>query len=220
MRKALISVLTAAVVALAAGPLTAFAQAQFAMASLAGRSVDPAGRSMAGERVELLNGTTVVSTTTTNGLGEWSFKGVQPGVYTVRMNVRGRVAGIRVTVEAGQALTGTMVVVPAATASLQLGLIGNLITLVPAAATAATTVTATTIQEVETVELSPTILVQILEALPVDERQAFAAAVVAAVQDSAQGSAPFAQYEAQFQVIANTGTVPPPSVFTPPVPVS
>lgn len=220
MRKALRIALTVAMVTCFAAPLTVLAQNQVPAASVAGRSVDVAGRGMSGERVELLIDTTVVSTTTTNGVGEWSFNGVAPGVYTVRMNVRGRIAGVRVTVAAGQVISGTMVVVPAASASLQLGAIGNLLTLVPAATTAATTVTAATVQEVQTVELSPAILVKILETLPVTERQAFAEAVVAAINTQATGSAPFAQYKDEFIAVAATGTVPPPTSFSPPTSVS
>jgi hypothetical protein len=220
MRKVLTFALAIAIAAIVATPLTLVAQSQATIASVAGRSVDAAGRGVSGERVELLAGTTVVSTTTTNGLGEWSFASVQPGIYTVRMNVRGRIAGVRVTVAAGQVISGTMVVVPAATASAQLGALANLLTLVPAAAAGTTAVATATVQETETVEVSPALLVAILTELTPTERQAFAAAVVAAVQNEAVGSAPFAQYAAQFEVIANTGTVPPPSSFSPPVPVS
>ena len=80
MRKALKFALAVCVAACFSMPLTLLAQNQMTGGSLSGRSVNVAGSGMSGERVELLRGTDVVSTTTTNGLGEWSFRGVEPGV--------------------------------------------------------------------------------------------------------------------------------------------
>lgn len=223
MRKALTFALTVAVAACISMPLTLLAQNQATTSALSGRSVDVAGRGVSGERVELLIGTQVVNSVTTNGLGEWSFKGVEPGVYVVRMNVRGRIAGVRVTVAAGQVVTGTMVVVPAATASLQLGAFANLLTLVPAATATTVSTVAATVQVVETTQLSPEIIVKVLNALTPTERQAFAAAVVAALQEEAadgdSGGSVFSQYQTQFTQIAANPTAPIPT-FPPPVAVS
>lgn len=218
MRKAPIFALAVAVVACFLMPLTVLAQTQIT-AAIGGRSVDAAGRGVSGERVELLLGTQVLNTVTTNGLGEWSFRGVEPGVYVVRMNVRGRIAGVRVTVAAGQVVSGTMIVVPAATASLQLGALANLLTLIPAATATTLSTVAATVQVTETTELSPAILVQILTALPAAERAAFAAAVVAAIKNEPVGAAMFAQYQQQFTQIAANPSAPLPS-FPPPVAVS
>ena len=223
MRKVLTVALTVALATTLATPLTLLAQSAFgtvaSVGTLAGRSVDPMGRAVFGERVELLRGTQVVHTTTTNGLGEWSFRAVEPGEYIVRMNVRGRIAGLRVTVAAGQALNGTMIVVPAATASLQLGLVANLASLVPAMSASVAAAAASVVQDVETTELDEEILMDILEALPPAERQAFAATVIATVQAQPTGAAaPFAQYTHQLvQIVVNPTVIP---TFPPPVPVS
>ncbi len=223
MRKVLTVALTVALATSLATPLTLLAQSAFGMATsvgtVAGRSVDPMGRGVFGERVELVRGTQVVSTTTTNGLGEWSFRSVEPGEYILRMNVRGRIAGLRVTVAAGQAINGTMIVVPAATASLQLGLVANLASLVPAMSATVAAAAASVVQDVETTELDDEILEAILEALPVAERQAFAASVVAAINAQPNGSAaPFQQYETLLlQIVVNPSVVP---NFPPPQPVS
>lgn len=218
MRKAMKFALTLAVMVSFAMPLTMLAQAQVTVGSVSGRSVDAIGRGVFAERIELVRGTQVVSTITTSGSGEWSFRGVEPGDYIVRMNVRGRIAGVRVAVGVGQAVTGTMIVVPTAV-SPQLGSLASLLSALPTAVAATTAAAASATLDVETVELNPTILVQILEALPVAERQAFAAAVVAAVESQATGTAPFAQYTEQFTAIVNspTATIP---TFPPPVPVS
>lgn len=206
MRKALTLALTVALVTSFAMPLTLLAQNQATVGTVAGRSVDAMGRGVFGERVELVRDTQVVNAVTTNGLGEWSFRAVEPGVYVVRMNVRGRIAGVRVTVAAGQALNGTMIVVPAATASLQLGLLANLVSLVPAMSVSVAAAAASVVQVVETTELSPALLTQVLQAMPEAERQAFAAAVVATIQANPTAGGTFTQYVQQFQTIA---TAPP-----------
>lgn len=218
MRKALTFALTVAAVAMFAAPSTLLAQSRVATGSITGRSVDAVGRGVAGERVELLRGTQVILTTTTSGLGEWAFRVVDAGEYTVRMNVRGRMAGIRVTVSAGQAVAGSMIVVPTAVAP-QLGLVANLASLVPAMSASVAAAAASVVQDVETTELDEEILQDILEALPPADRQAFAASVVAAVQAQPTGSAaPFAQYTQQLiQIVINPTVVP---TFPPPVPVS
>jgi len=218
MRKALTFVLTLAMAAFFATPLAA--QRQVLAGSIAGRSVNVAGSGMAGERVELLAGTTVVNTTETNGLGEWSFKNVQPGAYIVRMNVRGRIAGVRVSIETGQVVTGTMIVVPAATASTQLGVLSSLLSLAPVTAAAAAQTVSATVDSAKTTELSPKLLVEILTKLSPEERKTFAAEVVDAIKGKEVGSVTFAQYQKEFEDIAKTGTVPPVASFSPPTKVS
>lgn len=221
MRKALTLAVALALVGGFVVPAGIAAQNQLNLGMVSGKSVDVAGRGMSGERVQLLSGTDVLDTATTNGLGEWSFRSVKPGIYTVRMNVRGRIAGVRVTVGTGQTVAGTMIVVPAATASLQLGALTNLLALVPAGTAATVSTVAATIAEVETLELSPQILVDILNALPVDVRQAFAAAVVEAIEDQATGSAPFAQYQEQLEAVRDNPVLPVPPLPDPtPVNVS
>lgn len=221
MRNALKFALTMAVMACISMPLNLLAQNQVLSGTVGGRSVDAAGRGVSGERVELLIGTQVITSVTTNNFGEWSFKGVQPGDYTVRMNVRGRIAGVRVTVAAGQVVSRAMIVVPAASASLQLGMLANLLTLVPAAAASTASVAAATVQDVETVELSPALLVAILNELPAADRKAFADAVVAAIGTGTTGTAPFAQYKDEFVKIAANPAAPVVATsFTPPADVS
>lgn len=222
MRRVLTLALTAALAASLASPLTVRAQgaasATIPAASLAGRSVDPMGRAVGGEKVELLRGTEVVASVTTNGLGEWSFPRVDPGEYVVRMNVRGRIAGLRVTVAAGQVATGTMIVVPAATASLQLGTLANLLALLPSAAATTVQTVAAQVNVTKTVELNEQKLMAVLKALPEADRKAFAQAVVSAIEGKATGSATFAQYLKEFKaIVANPAVVP---VFNPPVVVS
>ncbi|HXH24189.1 MAG TPA: carboxypeptidase-like regulatory domain-containing protein [Vicinamibacterales bacterium] len=96
-------------------PSTSAAQ-QAQAASISGQAVDAAGRALALQRVELVRTGEVVQTTTTNTRGEWSFTGVQPGAYIVRLTINGQVAGVRVEVTAGQALTNTVIVAPSAAA--------------------------------------------------------------------------------------------------------
>lgn len=221
MRKALTFALTVAVAAGSITPLTLSAQTPAlnkVAGALSGRSVNAAGQGLAGERVELVRDTTVVSSVTTNGLGEWSFRGVESGVYVVRMNVRGRIAGVRVTVAAGQVVTGTMIVVPAATASLQIGTLANLLTLLPAATATTVQTVAATVNVTKTVELNENNLRAVLQKLPEADRKAFAEAVIDAIQDKEVGSATFAQYLSEFKQIASNPAVVP--VFPPPIVIS
>lgn len=225
MRKALTLALTVALAASLASPLTVLAQSAFKTATpagtLAGRSVDAMGRGVIGERVELVRGTLVVNTATTNGMGDWSFRGVEAGEYIVRMNVRGRIAGVRVTVANGQSVAGTMIVVPAATASKQFGALANLMTLVPSITTATFQAATTAIQDVDTANLSAEVVEAILTAMPTDaDRLAFANAVIAALKstnpNTAAAAAPFANALDELTTIVNTGgatvpTFPPPA---------
>jgi hypothetical protein len=65
------------------------------------------GSPVAGATVRLRQGTTVVATTTTDSNGQFVFRGVAPGVYTVEVEVNGQVFTASVTVGAGdQAIVG------------------------------------------------------------------------------------------------------------------
>jgi hypothetical protein len=227
MRKALTLALTVALATSLASPLTVLAQSAFKTATpagtLAGRSVDAMGRGVIGERVELLRGTMVINSATTNGLGEWSFRGVDSGEYIVRMNVRGRIAGVRVIVANGQSVAGTMIVVPAATASKQFGALANFLTLIPAAATATAQATASVTQDVNTANLSAATVQTILASLEPADRVAFANAVIAALNDNdsdvSDAAAPFANAVTQLnEIVASQGEVVP--TFPPPTNVS
>jgi hypothetical protein len=124
----------------------AFAQAPAALknGSVAGESVDAAGRAIAGQRVELLRAGEVVQTTATDSRGDWVFTNVPAGEYVVRMNVNGQIAGVRATVTAGQSTKALIVTSSAAAAKpaflLALGLLGGL-----AAGAAVTAIVVTTV---------------------------------------------------------------------------
>ena len=65
------------------------------------------GSPVAGATVRLRQGTTVVATTTTDSNGQFVFRGVAPGVYTVEVEVNGQIFTASVTVGAGdQAIVG------------------------------------------------------------------------------------------------------------------
>lgn len=220
-RKALILGLVGAIVAVGA-PVVTLAQARTAAGSISGRAIDATGRGVGSQRVELLYGAQVVSASQTNAFGEWAFNSVKPGEYVVRMNVMGRLSGVRVYVMGGQAVSGTMIVVSTASVAPQLGTLASLLTVIPTAATAvAATATAAAI-ETETTQLNDEILENILEDLSPAQRVAFATAVLTAVAEaggSGGSTSPFSQYVQQLQVIVSSGgnTVPD---FPPPVAVS
>ena len=69
------------VVLLVSSPVTGLAAEQ---GSLHGTVSDPLGAVVAGAKVELLNGTTVVKTTTTDGAGNYAFDVSQNARYRVR----------------------------------------------------------------------------------------------------------------------------------------
>jgi len=95
--------------------------------------------------------------------------------------------------------------------------VANLLALVPAASAATVSTVSATVDAAKTTELNPTLLADILKALPDADRKAFAAAVVDAIKNEPVGAATFAQYQAQFTQVAATGVVP---VFPPPIAVS
>lgn len=169
-------------------------------ASLTGRAVDVSGRAVAGQRIELLRGTQVVSVATTTLAGDWMFLSVVPGSYVVRTTVNGKVAGVRVTVRAGQALAGNMIVLPATAAAPQIGLVAGALggassAVVTAAAAALATATAAT-QDVVTLEPDVDKILEVLNNLTSEQRQAFAEALIEAIEDLPAGEdSPFATAE-------------------------
>lgn len=170
---------------------------------VSGRAVDASGRGVANQRVELVQNTLVVSTVTTDVMGDWSFAGVAPGDYVVRMNIKGHIAGVRVSVASGQMLTGTLIVVPTAVVAPQLGVIANLTnlitTLAPTAAAAVTSAATAVVADVKTTVIDEEKLVAILAALSRENLEAFTAAILTVIQNNP--STAYAQYQQQFKEI-------------------
>lgn len=205
MRKALTAAIAAAVLMFGM-PLSASA-GPANTASLTGRVVDVSGRAIAGQRVELLRGTQIVSVGTTSLSGMWMFPSIAPGTYVVRMTLNGKVAGVRVTVGAGQALAGTLIVAPATAAAPQIGLVAGALggassAVVTAAAAALATATAAT-QDVVTLEPDAKKILEVLTALSPAQRQAFAEALIEAIANLPAGEdSPFATAEERQQLVA------------------
>ena len=188
--------------------------------NLNGRSIDAAGRAVAGQRVELMKDLQVLAATTSSESGEWSFS-VAPGDYVVRMNINGKIAGIQVSVVPGIPVTGTLIVVPAAAASPQIGTLASL--LANLAVTTAATVSSVALSvgvETETTELDPETVVTIINALQPAERLAFAQQVLEAIAENDEPiSSQLTALQVSLHVVVATGgttTVPP----LPPVSVS
>lgn len=222
MRRVLTAVATAFV--LASGmPLAASSGESGNTASLTGRAVDVSGRAVAGQRVELLRGTQIVSVDTTSLAGDWMFLSVVPGTYVVRTTVNGKVAGVRVTVRAGQALAGNLIVLPATAAAPQIGVAAGLLggassAVVTAAAAALATATAAT-QEVVTLEPDSAKIVAVLTALSPEQRQTFAQALITAIQSNPNVANQFATpAEAAALVNALAAIVANPTAPIPPLP--
>lgn len=209
MRKTL--TVAVAVLAMAAFGMPAALAQSFALGSLAGRAVDAAGRGVAGQRVELVRGAEILHVETTDSRGEWAFRDVVAGDYIVRMNVRGKIAGVRLSVGVGQAVSGTLIVVPTATVSPQLGMVAGLLAAVPSIAVTATVATIAATTTVEETAVNNEILMSILQELTPTARVAFAQAIIAAIPaaDKAQGTG-FAQYTTQLNTVVASGgqTVP------------
>lgn len=209
-RKALI----AAVVAMIVAPVAILAQSQLSASAISGRAIDAAGRGVGMQRVELVQGNAVVGVAQTSAFGDWSFSNVKPGEYIVRVNVKGRLTGVRVSVFNGQTVSGTLIVVSTASVSPQLGTLASLLTVIPTAATAVTTAAVSAGVDTETTELNDDILETILEELAATSPQAllaFVNAVLAAIEEDVNGAAsPFAQYVTQLEQIKASGgtTVP------------
>lgn len=206
MRKVLTAAATAFVLAFGMPPAASSGESG-STASLSGRVVDVSGRAAAGQRVELLRGTQVVSVATTTLAGDWMFLSVVPGSYVVRTTVNGKVAGIRATVRAGQALAGHLIVLPATAAAPQIGLVAGALggassAVVTAAAAALATATAAT-QDVVTLEPDAKKILEVLTALSPAQRQAFAEALLEAIANLPAGEdSPFATAEERQQLVA------------------
>lgn len=204
MRRMLTAAATAIV--LAFGMPLASSAASATTASLSGKAVDVSGRAVAGQRVELLRGTQVVSVATTTVSGDWMFLSVVPGSYVVRTTVNGKVAGVRVTVRAGQALAGNMIVLPATAAAPQIGIVAGALggassAVVTAAAAALATATAAT-QDVVTLEPDAAKILEVLNTLTTDQKKAFAEALIEAIKDLPAGEdSPFATAEERQQLV-------------------
>jgi len=108
-RKSL-AVLLAAVITLAAAPLTGLAQAP--TSTLRGQIVDAGGRGASNMRVEVVKDSFVLATTMSTTDGYFSFPGLPAGNYVVRTTVNGQPTGVRVAVTAGQASTTALLVLP------------------------------------------------------------------------------------------------------------
>ena len=183
MIRRVLAVVMAVVVLTSLGASATWAQALMSANNLSGQALDAAGRSVAGERVELLRDSQVIAVTTTNAHGAWSFD-VAPGDYVVRVVVNGKIAGVRVSVGA-KPVTGTLVVVPAAAASPQIGTLASLVAnLAVTTAATVTTVALNVAVETETTELDPVAVITIINNLEPAEKLAFAQAVVDALGDS------------------------------------
>ena len=124
MRKLWALALVLVTVALGA-PVGILAQVQPQLGTVSGEATDAAARPLVGQQVELVRGDVVVGTTTTGSRGEWSFANLTPGDYVIRINVNGVISGIRVSVAAGQAITGSLIVAPGASAT-SAGFLGSL----------------------------------------------------------------------------------------------
>lgn len=117
MRK-LVAVALVLITASLGAPVSVFAQTSKAaqLGTISGEAVDAGGRALVNQRVELVQSGEVVQTTTTGSHGEWTFTGVIPGDYVVRIVINGQITGVRVLVAPGQAVINALVVAPSAAA--------------------------------------------------------------------------------------------------------
>jgi hypothetical protein len=222
MRKAL-TVATAALVLALGMPLAASTAKSGGTGSLTGRTVDVSGRAVAGQRIELLRGTQVVSLATTSLNGTWMFPSVTPGTYVVRTTLNGKVAGVRVTVRAGDALAGTLIVVPAVAAAPQIGVVagalGGASSAVVTAATAALATATAATQDTVTLEPDAEAILQVLTNLTPEQRQDFAEALIEAIEEDPEVENAFATPEERDALLdALEEIVENPSAPIPPLP--
>jgi hypothetical protein len=200
MRKAL-TVLMVVFVSVVGVPL--FARAT--TGSVEGRVVDASGRAVTGQRIDLVRDSVVVNTSVTASTGQWLFKEVPAGDYVVRLNIRGTVAGIHVTVTPGASVNGRLIVTPASAAAPQLGAVAGFLAsgassaVVSAAAVAASAVTSTA-TSTNTVQADAVAITDVLKTLTPDQRKAFAEELKAAVTQP--GDNPFASEEQKAQLVA------------------
>ena len=101
-----------------------FAQA-VQQGSIAGEALDAGGRPLANIPVELLRAVAgqpvggAVQTTTTDSRGAWTFTNLAAGDYVVRIIVNGQIAGVPVSIGAGESFGGVLIVAPSAAAVSQ-----------------------------------------------------------------------------------------------------
>lgn len=153
-------------------------------ASVSGRAVSAAGQAMPNQRVDLVRAGEVVNVVTTDTRGGWSFAHVAAGEYVVRATVHGKVAGVRVQVTDGTAVTAATIVVPTAAVAPQFGAFASLLgPVVGAAGGAAASAAAALGISTEATNLSAEEVVAIFNKIedPVAQRD-FAAAVATSAQ--------------------------------------
>lgn len=115
--RTLIALSLVVAMALLGAPVSLLAQSAQAArpGAVSGEALDAGGRALVNQRVELVQTTQVVQTTTTGTRGEWTFSHVAPGDYVVRtLLANGQTAGVRVSVAPGQTVANTLIVSPSA----------------------------------------------------------------------------------------------------------
>jgi hypothetical protein len=195
MRKAL-AVMVAVLIGVVGAPLLA-AGSSAATGSVEGRVVDATGRAVTGQRIELVRDSLVVSTSVTATTGHWMFRDVAAGDYVVRLNLRGTIAGIRVTVTPGASLNGRLIVTPASAAAPQIGAVAGFLasgasSAVVTAAAAAASVATSTVTETKTVAADATSINKVLDSLTPEQKKVFAEELKKAVANEPTGGNTFA----------------------------
>lgn len=169
--------------------LSLSAQASSLVGSITGRAVNAAGGAVANQRVDLVRGGQVVNVAITDRSGAWTFPNVAAGEYTVRTSVNGKIAGVRVMVADGAAVTAPALVVPTAAVAPQFGaLAGALANAVAAAGVTATQIAAAGVIDTEATNLSAEQVVAIFNTLDAAQQVAFAKEVTAATSTLTQTS--------------------------------
>lgn len=80
--------------------------------ALRGQVVSASGLGASDMRIELVSDGTVVSTTISTVDGHFNFPAIPAGTYIVRTTANGVMTGVRVSVIAGQANSGALIVMP------------------------------------------------------------------------------------------------------------
>jgi len=187
--------------------------ASTATGSVEGRVVDVSGRAVGGQRIELVRDSLVVSTSVTASTGQWMFGEVPAGDYVVRLNVRGTISGIRVTITPGASVNGRLIVTPAAAAAPQLGAVAGFLasgasSAVVTAAAAAASVATSAATSTDTVHADAAAVVAVLQTLSPDEKKIFAEELKKAVEALPTGEGnPFASPEQKTQLLTQLQTV-------------
>jgi len=202
--------MVAVLVGVVSAPLLA---ASTVTGSVEGRVVDPSGRAVAGQRIELVRDSQVVNTSVTASTGQWMFRDVPAGDYVVKVNVRGAIAGIRVSVTPGASLSGRLIVTPASAAAPQIGAVAGFLAsgassaVVSAAAVAASAATSAA-SNTDTVHADAAEVTAVLNTLTSDQKKVFAEELKKAVQDLPTGEGnPFASPEQKQTLINQLNTI-------------